>query len=92
MTSSSFLIGLFTVWAIVTGIWVTLMICRGVIGMREEDQVFLHRGEDSLVREQKEVAHKLKRLTPHLLWSGILSIVLLVVMCALLLYRGWMGS
>lgn len=64
MTSSSFLIGLFTVWAIVTGIWVTLMICRGVIGMREEDQVFLHRGEDSLVREQKEVAHKLKRLTP----------------------------
>lgn len=89
MTSPSFFIGLFVVWAVVSAVWVVLMICRGLIGMREEDQVYLHRGEESLVREQQEVTGKLKRLTPYLFGSGILSIVLLVALCALYLYRGW---
>lgn len=89
MKSTSLLIGVFVVWAAVTALWIMLMICRGVIGMREEDQVFLHRGEESLVREQQEVVRKLKRLSPHLIWSGILSILLLLVFVALWVYRGW---
>lgn len=89
MKSTSLLIGIFVVWAAVSALWIMLMICRGVIGMREEDQVFLHRGEESLVREQQEVTRKLKRLSPHLMWSGILSILLLLVFVALWVYRGW---
>lgn len=86
---SSLLIGLFSAWAVVTAVWISLMIYRGVIGMREEDQIFLHKGEESLIREQKEVAAKLKRITPHLMWSGIASVLLLLVLAGLLLYRGW---
>jgi len=89
MKSSGLFIGVFTVWAVVTAVWVFLMIYRGVVGMREEDQVFLHKGEESLVRAQKEVTDKLKRVSPYLLWSGILSIALLVLFVALWLYRGW---
>ncbi len=90
LLSNSFLISLFIVWAVVAAIWVSLMIYRGVVGMREEDQVFLHKGEESLIREQKEVASKLDHVRPHLIWSGTLSIVLLVFLGLLLLYRGWM--
>ena len=89
MKSTSLLIGVFSAWAAVTAFWIALMIYRGVIGMREEDQVFLHKGEESLVRAQKEVAAKLKRVSPYLLWSGVLSIVLLALFGVLWFYRGW---
>ncbi len=89
MKSTALLIGVFSAWAVVTAVWISLMIYRGVVGMREEDQVFLHKGEESLVREQKEVAAKLKRISPYLLWSGVLSIVLLIVFGALWFYHGW---
>jgi hypothetical protein len=89
MKSSPLLVGVFTAWAVVTAFWIALMIYRGVIGMREEDQVFLHKGEESLIRAQKEVAEKLKRVSPYLIWSGILSVVLLILFGALWFYRGW---
>ncbi|MBZ5534884.1 MAG: hypothetical protein LAO31_02925 [Acidobacteriia bacterium] len=89
MKSSALLIGVFSAWAGVTAFWIALMIYRGVIGMREEDQVFLHKGEESLVRAQKEVAEKLKRVSPYLLWSGILSAALLILFGVLWFYRGW---
>lgn len=89
MKSSPLLIGVFVAWAAVTAVWIGLMIYRGVIGMREEDQVFLHKGEESLIRAQKEVTEKLKRISPYLIWSGILSVVLLVLFGALWFYRGW---
>lgn len=91
VTSNSFLIGLFVVWAVVTAVWAALMIYRGVVGLNEEDQIFLHKGEESLVREQKEIGAKLDRIRPHLIWSGTLSIVLIVVLGAMFLYRGWTG-
>jgi len=89
MFDTPLLIGLFVAWAVVTAIWVVLMIYRGVVGMREEDQVFLHKGEESLVREQKEVVSTLRHLSPYLLWSGVLSIVLLLVMVGHWIYRTW---
>ncbi|MDD5544549.1 MAG: hypothetical protein PHX83_15390 [Acidobacteriia bacterium] len=92
VTSNSFLIGLLVVWAVVTTFWVVLMIYRGVVGLREEDQVFLHKGEESMIREQKEIGAKLDHLRPHLIWSGVSSIILIVVLGLLFLYRGWTGG
>jgi hypothetical protein len=89
MFDTPLLIGLFVAWAVVTAIWIVLMIYRGVVGMREEDQVFLHKGEESLVREQKKVVSTLKHLSPYLLCSGVLSIVLLLVLIGLWIYRAW---
>lgn len=89
MKSSPLLIGVFVAWAVVTAFWIAMMIYRGVIGMREEDQIYLHKGEESLIRAQKEVAEKLKRISPYLIWSGILSVVLLILFGVLWFYRGW---
>jgi hypothetical protein len=92
MQDRTLFIGLFSAWAVVSAIWIALMIYRGIVGLREEDQVFLHKGEESLVREQKEIAAKLKRISPHLIWSGTLSVILLLALGFLFLYRGWSST
>jgi|GEM_PF-1702332 len=91
MKSSILLLGVFSVWEVVAGIWITLMIYRGVLSMHEEGRIFLFEGEDYLVRDQEELADKLERISPYLTWSGALSFILLTLIGALWFYRGWSG-
>lgn len=92
MDLSSVLIKLSVVWGVITGMWIVLVIYRGMIGRKEEDQVFLTSGEERLMHEQEEIARKLKRLSPYVTWIGILSLVLLLVVGGLWLYYGFITN
>lgn len=92
MKTNPLLIGLFSAWAAITAVWIVLMIYRGVVGMKEEDQVFLHKGEESMVREQQEIAAKLKRVGKYATWAGILSVVLFLAFGAAWVYEGMAGG
>ena len=66
------------VWAVLTAVWVALMIYRTVGVTNESEQLFLDQSEESLEREQKAAIHKRKRVGAYLYVFGIASIVMLV--------------
>lgn len=80
--------GLLIVWCALTGALVLLLIYRGVLSLREEDQLFLDRAEDHIVREQKEVVQKLLGLERYVTVLGITSGLLLLVIVGIWIYRG----
>jgi hypothetical protein len=88
MNFSPLLVKLFIAWIIITVIWLILFIYRGMIGRKEEDQVFLTSGEERLAHEQEQIAVKLKRLSPYLKIAGILSLLLLLAVAGLWIYEG----
>ena len=77
---------LWVIWGAITVVFVALLIYRSLIGMKEEDQIFLDQAESSLEAEQQEILRKIQRLGPYLKGFGAASAVVLVVILGLWLY------
>ncbi len=75
----SLVFGLLIAWLVVTAVMVFFLVWRAVIGLGEEDQLFIDPGEERLAREQVEIVSKLERLQPYVIGSVTGSIVLAVV-------------
>ena len=65
-------------WASVTVVLVGLLIYRSLIGMREEDQLFLASGEEHIAREQQALQARISSVNKFAVWLGVLSALLLI--------------
>jgi hypothetical protein len=65
-------------WASVTVILVGLLIYRALIGMREEDQLFLASGEEHQAQEQQVLQARISNVNRFAVWLGVLSGLLLI--------------
>jgi hypothetical protein len=65
-------------WASVTVILVGLLIYRALIGMREEDQLFLASGEEHMARKQQVLQVRISNVNKFAVWLGVLSGLLLI--------------
>ena len=65
-------------WASVTAVLVALLIYRALIGMREEDQLFLASGEEHLAQDQKVLQTRISYVNKFAVWLGVLSGLLLI--------------
>jgi hypothetical protein len=74
----SLVFGLLIAWLAVTAVMIFFLVWRAVIGLREEDQLFIDPSEERLAREQREIVSKLERLQPYVIGSVTGSIVLAV--------------
>jgi len=70
-------------WASVTVILVGLLIYRALIGMREEDQLFLASGEEHMARDQQVLQARISHVNKFAVWLGILSGLLLICMATM---------
>ena len=70
-------------WASVTVVLVGLLIYRALIGMREEDQLFLASGEEHLAHDQKILQARISHVNKFAVWLGVLSGLLLLGMGAM---------
>ena len=70
-------------WASVTVVLVGLLIYRALIGMREEDQLFLASGEEHMAREQQVLQARISHVNKFAVWLGILSGLLLICMATM---------
>ncbi|HJX95218.1 MAG TPA: hypothetical protein VJ324_06360 [Candidatus Acidoferrum sp.] len=75
-------------WAIVTGIFMLLLIRRSLLASHEDDQIFLDAAQEHMAREQREIVAKINALSRPLMTSGIASGALLLVLACLWLYNG----
>ena len=75
------------VWGIVTCVFIGLMIYRSVIGMREEDQLYLD--SSVLASQQKEIVAKLDRIAHYTKGFGWASAGLLLLIAGFSMYQAF---
>ncbi|PYX94494.1 MAG: hypothetical protein DMG67_01445 [Acidobacteria bacterium] len=83
---------LLTIWGVLTGILVLLLIYRSTLAMHEDDQLFLNDAESHLQIEQTELQRRMNRIQPIVRVLGAGSGLLMLVICGLWLWNGIMLS
>jgi len=73
-------------WACVTVVLVGLLIYRSLIGMREEDQLFLASGEEHIAREQQALQARITSVNKLAVWLGAVSALLLIGVASMWIY------
>lgn len=83
---------LLTIWGVMTGILILLLIYRSTLAMHEDDQLFLNDAESHLQNEQTELQRRMNRLQPVLRVLGAGSGLLILVIAGLALWHGIVQS
>jgi hypothetical protein len=65
-----------------------LLIYRSLVAMKEDDLLFLDPAEWQLQQEQLLILGRLRRLTPFVRGLAIVSMAILAVIVAILIYQG----
>src|ERR1700734_1350878 len=73
------LLDVLVVWGVVTAVLVILLVYRGTLEVREDDQIFLDSAGDSMAAEQRIIVARIERLARPIKLLMIASIALLVV-------------
>ena len=79
---------LLIIWGVITAGLVSLMIYRGILSNREEDQLFLDAAGEHMAREQRVLVAKIMRLTKPIIVFSVLSGGLLLVIAGMWIYEG----
>jgi hypothetical protein len=89
---SPFMTSMLIVWAVITTVFVALMIYRSLISMKEDDQLFLDPAESKIEEEQRQIITKVIRITPYTKGFGFASLGLLVLIGVMWVYQGMKAS
>ena len=82
----------FFIWGGLTAVLLAFLIYRAIVGIHEEDQIFLDSAEAALEQEQVEVLRRIGRLDPIIKGLAIASGSLLLILAGIWLYRGLYGA
>jgi hypothetical protein len=75
-------------WAALTVVLAGLIIYRGVVGLHEENQIFLGRAEAAQEKQQVETLRRIKHLNLVIKGFVIVCGVLLLVIASIWFYQG----
>ena len=75
-------------WAVVTSVFMMLLLRRTLLVSHEDDQIFLDGAQEHMAREQREIIAKIQALYRPLMASGVVSGLLLLVLAGLWVYNG----
>jgi hypothetical protein len=79
MEVSPLLKSLMIIWGVVTAGLIFLLIYRGALSNREDDQIFLDAAEEGMAREQRALIAKIERLSRPITLLIVASCVLFLV-------------
>jgi hypothetical protein len=83
------LIGVLAVWGAVTAALIALLVYRGTLEIREDDQIFLDSAGESMASEQRQIVERIDKLAKPIKLLLILSIVLLLAAAGVWLFEGF---
>lgn len=84
----STMVWLLSVWGVLTGVLIILLIYRSTLTMQEDDQLFLNESESHMEKEQVELLAKVNKINPLVKWLGAASGLLILVIAGLAIYTG----
>jgi hypothetical protein len=76
-------------WGVVTAVLAILVIYRGTLSSREDDQIFIDAAEQHHYQEQQAIIAKISRLTGPIIALSVISGVLLLTSAGIWIYRGF---
>jgi beta-lactamase regulating signal transducer with metallopeptidase domain len=76
-------------WVVITAVLAILVIYRGTLSSREDDQNFIDAAEQHHYREQQDIIARISSLTRPIIALAVVSGVLLMVSAGLWLYQGY---
>jgi hypothetical protein len=71
------------IWGAVTIVYVALFLFRSVVGMKEEDTLYLSVGEERLAAEQREVMKRIYKLDSYSKKIGYAALAMTVVLAGM---------
>jgi len=74
------------VWGAVMIVYVALFLFRSVVGMKEENTVYLSVGEERLAAEQREVMKRITKLDSYTRKAGYAALAMTVVLAGMWVY------
>ena len=83
----STLFELVVAWGVLTAALIAVLIYRGTLTMREDDQLFLGESEAHKQREQLEIMQKVTRLGPFVKVLGTASGLMIIGIVSLAVYQ-----
>ena len=75
-------------WGVITAVLAILVIYRGMLSSREDDQIFIDAAEQHHYQEQQAIIAKMARLTKPIIALAVISGVLLLTSAGLWIYEG----
>jgi hypothetical protein len=85
----SLLTMLLIAWGITTAVLVVLVIYRGTLSSREDDQIFIAAGEQHHYQEQEAIIAKMTQLSRPIIALMVISGVLLLTSAGIWVYQGF---
>jgi len=82
------LVWLLTVWGVLTGVLVILLIYRSTLTMQEDDQLFLDDTKSQMEQDQRELIAKVNKLNPFVKVLGAASGLMFLVIAGMFIYQG----
>jgi uncharacterized membrane protein len=69
-----------TVWGVIGSVYILLFLYRSIVGMKEEDTLYLSAGETKMAEQQRDVMkkiHRVEHVTKGFGWATLALTVLL---------------
>jgi uncharacterized membrane-anchored protein YhcB (DUF1043 family) len=77
-----------TVWGVLTGVLVILLIYRSTLTMQEDEQLFLDDTKSAMEQEQAELMQKVNKINPFVKILGAASGLMFLVLAGMFIYQG----
>lgn len=78
-----------TSWGVVTAFLVGILVYRGTLFLKEDNQIFLDDAERDFVEEQKTIFSRIARLRGLVVALSLASAMLLLITTTVWMYRGY---
>ena len=83
---------LMVVWGVVTAVLIVLVIYRGTLSVREDDQIYINPSELHRYEEQQATINKISRLRGPIIGLAVVSGVLLLSSAGVWIYQGFVNQ
>ena len=87
-SQSTILMMLMVSWGVITAVLAVLVIYRGTLSSREDDQIFIDAAEKLHYEEQQAVIARITRLSRPIIALAVISGVLLLTSAGIWIYGG----
>ena len=78
-------------WGVITVALVVLVVYRGTLSSKEDDQIFIDAAEQHHYQEQLAIIARISRLTKPIIALAVVSGVLLLASAGVWIYQGFMS-
>jgi hypothetical protein len=78
-----------TSWVVVTAFLVGILVYRGTLSLREDNQIFIDEAEQYYLEEQKTIISRIARLRGLVVALSVASATLLLITTTVWMYQGY---